>query len=96
MRPVMSAKWLKFNRNLADKSVLPESEAQFINFPNHRNDDIIDCFAQWVAMFEKKWLVNNNSKKNKRKIIKVRDPYTWQLRTKIVRWNNNDIIDDED
>jgi len=51
LEPIMSQKGLKFRRDLTDKSLLMRMEWQFINFPNDKHDDIIDCMAQWIAVF---------------------------------------------
>jgi len=52
LEPIMSQRGIKFRRDFPDKSLLLRLEWQLINFPNDKNDDIIDCLAQWIAVFK--------------------------------------------
>jgi hypothetical protein len=31
-------------------------EKQFLDFPNWKHDDIIDCFTQWYIMLNRWWV----------------------------------------
>jgi len=44
----MSQKGIKFRTDMEDKTFLPRMETQFLDFPNSKKDDIIDCVEQMV------------------------------------------------
>lgn len=53
LEPIMSKKWIKFNRNIAQIDFIPKLERQLLEFPNWDHDDHPDCLAQLAEMLKK-------------------------------------------
>lgn len=58
---LMSMNWLKFRWDFENKALIRQMETQFIDFPNGKHDDIIDCLAQWVNVFNHTQLEKKNN-----------------------------------
>jgi len=68
LEPVMSQKGIKFRNDLPDPQLSRRMEKQFLDFPNWKHDDIIDCLTQGYYVLNKKDADQKNKKKRVRKV----------------------------
>jgi len=54
LEPIMSQKGIKFRNDLPDTQLTRRMEKQFLDFPNWKHDDIIDCLTQWYYVLNNK------------------------------------------